>query len=702
MKTEMLTIIALAVDSHNLTMWTPDGSTVTIPQGDHRVARIVAEAKEKGLRTGYPVAVDIAEVVNRKTEYSDAEQNTNGLIKFFKIAKSKFLEFIKDDSEEIVPLVPNIELGSPTEQLVSKAVATTIAIQEAAKPTVVVEKDGAYDTRNNLLWITGFNKSHDRIALIRFIQDVMHLDSEDAALRANTEWPIAIGTFSDDVAHEYTKRLEQIGGVHFFVTGKGSTPPAYVEPCENKQEPTKQEKLTAASEKLQALGAIGTESADFHKDVSEDEVVIAVTPAGVVPGVENLQRHLRQASKLKDYKGFNRFLERLAPVVKNRRHSAEDLMKFMETAELPIADDGCILFLKRLKSKGTDDLGRRVFVDCRSGNIRQWVGCKVQVREDLVDPDRRRDCSNGLHVASMSYIRNFSGDVTILGKVAPEDVFAVPEYSTNKMRVSAYHILAVLPEEERNNVNSGVYLSKTEVGKKLLNDAIVGNHQSPTDLVVVGGHYGGNLKYTQLSQVAQEQIRNTASKEAINMEEKLNEVLAAEPVTPADVKPVVESEPVVKTKAPTVKEQIRELVEEFKNATTPEDKLAAADLLVEMRGKARKPWAAFGVANDIIDSIAAIRGTRIPEPKAEPVKKAKPKVHAISKKVSDSTVQVGFVKGKHADALRTILNDTSYSDYQKGHALHDYKRAAKKSFAAMGLTEAEASTATKLSKAAIK
>lgn len=699
MKTEMLTIIALTVNTKNLTMWKPDGSTVTIPQGDHRVARIVAEAKEKGLRTGYPVAVDIAEVVNRKTEYSDAEQNTNGLVKFFKIAKSKFLEFIKDDSEEIVPLVPNIELGSPTEQLVSKAVATTIAIQEAAKPTVVVEQDGSYDTRNNLLWVTGFNKSHDRIALIRFIQDAMHLDSEDAALRANTEWPIAIGAFSDDVAHEYTKRLEQIGGVHFVITGKDSTPPAYVEPCEAKLEPTKQEKLVAVSEKLQALGAIGTDDVNFHKDVTEDEVVIAVTPTGVVPGVENLQRHLRQASKLKDYKGFNRFLERLAPVVKDRRHSAEDLMKFMETAELPIADDGCILFLKRLRNTGTDDRGRQVFVDCYSGNIRQWVGMKVQVREDLVDPDRRRDCSNGLHVASMSYISSFSGDVTILGKVAPEDVFAVPEYSTNKMRVSAYHILAVLPEEERNNVNSGVYLSKTEVGKKLLNEAIVGNHQSPTDLCVVGGHYGANLKYTQLSQVAQEKIRNTASKEAINMEENLNDMLSAVPVTPADVKPVV-AEPVeiIPPKAPTVKEQILELVKEFNSATTPEDKLAAADLLVEMRGKARKPWAAFGVSNEVVTRIATVRATsQTPaeaKAKAEPVKKGKAARPASATKVAPS--------GKHADNLRSILNDTSYSDYQKGHALHDYKRAAKKSFAAMGLTQAEAQTAIRLAIAATK
>lgn len=723
MKTEKLQIIALAVDSKNLTMWTPDGNTVVIPQGDHRVARIVAEAKEKNLSKGNPVFVDVSLVMVKRTEFTDAEKNTGGLVKFFKMAKAKFLEFILDEDEPgMASQVPDIKLGSPTEQLVDKAVGTFLAVGNTIKQEEVVEEDGRYDHCTNLLWITGFNKSHDRVELIRFIADVLKCDVVTATLHANLEWPIALGAFSDDVAFEYKKRAQLIDGIKFVITERGVTPVAYQEEIVKPQpgvkaEPSKEDKLAAASEKLQALGAIGTEQDQFHTDVKADEVVVAVTSAGVVPGVESLQRHLRQASKLKDYKGFNKFLERLAPIMKDRRHSVEDLMKFMETAELPIADDGCILFLKRLNFKEKDTQGRRVFVDCHSGNIRQWVGMKVQVREDLVDPDRRRDCSNGLHVASMSYIRSFSGNVTVLGKVAPEDVFAVPEYSTNKMRVSAYHILAELPEQERTNVNSGVYLSSTDVGKQILNNAIVGNHKSPTDLVVVGGHRGSNLKYTQLTEVAQEQIRNTASKEAINMEEKLNEHLSAETVTPADVKPVVverdpdmdgmatpkgpeptpENKPEnltpVKPKAPTVKEQILELVKEFESATTPEDKLAAADLLVELRGKARKPWGAFGVSNEVVTRIATVRAmSHTPaeaKAKAEPVKAQK----------FTSPVKKTPVAGKHADALRSILNDTSYSDYQKGHALHDYKRHAKKSFDAMGLSLAEVATATKLVKA---
>ena len=678
MKIELISIIALAVDSRNLTLWKPDGSTVVYPQSDPRVARIVSEAQTKGLGTIHDqIEVNIAPEVVLRTEYLEAEKNTNGFVRFFKVAKAKLKEFFEDGtSVQPARTIPEIKLGNPTKTLVSKAMDTFLAVQ-ANEPEVTVA-DGCYDKRDNLMWVTGWDKDHNYPALVRFINDVLGCGYDHTHRILRREWPIGIRAVSDDEMGEFAKQAQNIKGVHVVFTNREETPLPYVEVVKT----TNQDKLAAASEKLAALGAISTDDANFHTDVKEDEVVVAVTNNGVIPGVENLHRHLRQSAKLKDYKGFTKFLERLAPVIKDRLHSVEDLMKFMETAELPIADDGSILFLKRLKYKGTED-GKRIFVDCHSGNIRQWVGCKVQVREDLVDPDRRQDCSNGLHVASMSYIRSFGGDVTILGKVAPEDVFAVPQYSTNKMRVSAYHIITELPEEERNNVNNGIYLSKTEVGKKLLNDAIVGNHSSPTTLIMVGGHRGTNLKYTNLTSGSVEQFRTVASKEALNMEESLNEAVAAEPVKATDLKPV-------NKKAPTVKEQIQELIKEFLNATTLEDKLAAADLLVEMRGKARKPWAALGVGSDVVSKIADVRTTYT----AKPIGKPKP-----VKQTKVTKAAPKLINGTHADNLRSILNDTSYSDYQKGHALQDYKRHAKKSFTAMGLTEEEAKLATKLVKA---
>lgn len=677
MKIELISIIALAVDSRNLTLWKPDGSTIVYPQSDPRVARIVSEAQTKGLGTTKDqIEVNIAPEVSLRTEYLEAEKNTKGFVRFFKVAKAKLKEFFEDGTgAPPARIVSNIKLGNPTKTLVSKAMDTFLAVQ-ANEPEVTVS-DGFYDKRDNLMWVTGWDKDHNHPALVRFINDVLGWGYDHTNRILRRKWPIGIRAVSDDEMGEFAKQAQNIKGVHVVFTNREETPLPYVEVALT----SNQDKLAAASEKLAALGAISTDDANFHTDVKEDEVVVAVTNNGVIPGVENLQRHLRQSANLKDYKGFTKFLERLAPVIKDRLHSVEDLMKFMETAELPIADDGSILFLKRLKSKGTED-GKRIFVDCHSGNIRQWVGCKVQVREDLVDPDRRQDCSNGLHVASMSYIRSFGGDVTILGKVAPEDVFAVPEYNTNKMRVAAYHIIAELPEEERFNVNNGIYLSKTEVGKKLLNDAIVGNHSSPTTLVMVGGHYGTNLKYTNLSSGSVEQFRTVANKEALNMEESLNEAIAAEPVKATDLKPVIK-------KAPTVKEQIQELVKEFLNTTTPEDKLAAADLLVELRSKARKPWGAFDVGSDVVAKIADVRATYTAKPIGKPkaVKQDKTGKPTKSKPAINST---------NANIIRGYLADNGMSDYQKAHSIHDLKRAAKKSYTAMGLTEEECKAIDKL------
>lgn len=430
MKIEMISIIALAVDSRNLTLWKPDGSTVVYPQSDPRVARIVSEAQTKGLGTTQDqIEVNIAPEVELRTEYLEAEKNTNGFVRFFKVAKAKLKEFFEDGTGvQPARTVSDIKLGNPTKTLVSKAMDTFLAVR-ANEPEVTVA-DGYYDKRDNLMWVTGWDKDHNHLALVRFINDVLCWGHKYTDHILAQEWPIAIRAVSDDEMGEFAKQAQYIKGVHIVFTNRGETPLPYVEVVKT----TNQDKLAAASEKLAALGAISTDDANFHTDVKEDEAV------------------------------------------------------------------------------------------------------------------------------------------------------------------------------------------------------------------------------------------------------------AAEPVKATNLKPIV-------NKAPTVKEQIQELIKEFLNAATPEDKLAAADLLVEMRGKARKPWAALGVGSDVVAKIADVRATHTAKPigKPKPMKKAKVHRSATASKVAPS--------GKHADNLRSILNDTSYSDYQKGHALQDYKRHAKKSFTAMGLTEEEAKLATKLVKA---
>ena len=166
MKIELISIIALAVDSRNLTLWKPDGSTVVYPQSDPRVARIVSEAQTKGLGTTKDqIEVNIAPEVNLRTEYLEAEKNTNGFVRFFKVAKAKLKEFFQDGTG-VQPdrIISDIKLGNPTKTLVSKAMDTFLAVQ-ANEPEVTVS-DGYYDRRDNLMWVTGWDKDHNHPALL--------------------------------------------------------------------------------------------------------------------------------------------------------------------------------------------------------------------------------------------------------------------------------------------------------------------------------------------------------------------------------------------------------------------------------------------------------------------------------------------------------------------------------------------------------
>ena len=96
----------------------------------------------------------------------------------------------------------------------------------------------------------------------------------------------------------------------------------------------------------------------------------------------------------------------------------------------------------------------------------------------------------------------------------------------------------------------------------------------------------------------------------------------------------------------------------------------------------KKPWSALGLSSDMVQQLADAR-TKMPvERKPEPVKKA--------------VVSAPAKGSKHADTIRGYLNDAGMSDYSKAHAIHDLKRAAKKSYAALGLTEDEVKAIDKL------
>ncbi len=373
---------------------------------------------------------------------------------------------------------------------------------------------------------------------------------------------------------------------------------------------TNDQKIELATARMRELAGKGStvDDPDFHKPITDedpDTIVAVNTKTGsVIPHAHKLSSQMKAASKLKDFRGFVNFLNRLEPVLKDRGHSAEDLMKFIEYGDLPIADDGCIVIYKRLKEK------QGTFVDVHSGNIKQNVGSYVFMKPGLVDPNRRQDCSNGLHVASLGYLSSFSGNVTVMAKVRPEDVFAVPEYSHTKMRVCGYHILAVLPESLRTHVNSGGSISSIPEGKELLNKVLRGAHVGITELVEVGGHNGSNVTYTKVENteaVKAEEVKVDLVKETLEQSD-LSEAAPTEKAAPVLAADLKEPAPVV---APEIKKtKIDLLWEQFEAAYLAEDLATAqkfAEELISAKQKAKKGWAKLGISDGDAELILSIR-----------------------------------------------------------------------------------------------
>lgn len=126
-----------------------------------------------------------------------------------------------------------------------------------------------------------------------------------------------------------------------------------------------------------------------------------------------------------------------------RKHSAESLVDFIASSELPITKSGLVVAYKRVnRIVGKDGY----FRDIHSGKVIQRIGSELFMSLENVDDDRNASCSSGLHVANLKYLSGFSGDATMMVVVAPEDFIAVPNGEIYKARVCKYRIVGILPQ----------------------------------------------------------------------------------------------------------------------------------------------------------------------------------------------------------------------------------------------------------------
>lgn len=698
MKQQLITIIALSVDSKVAVLYKEDGSTVTIQQGDARLPPIVEKARGPlSLNPPLPVEVDITPIFARRAEFEDAEKGTGGVIKFFRVAK-KFLSSLvntesPDQIDESAAHISPLEIG----KLPWKA---PVDVAQSLQEMVDAEDEAGTETWDSKpeseeaqvpqsVFIEKLPKDYNKVAVIKAIREITNLGLREAKDLVESPQPILVLTNADEESARVADMLLSIAGA--YVEIKPSVPGEKLFALSNDQ------KIEAAQERMQQLvgNAKDTSDPEFHAPMKDDETIVAVhTETGaIIPDAHKLGHQLKAASKLQNYTGFTNFVERLSAIIDQRGHSVEDLMKFIEHGDLPIADDGCIIIYKRLnhQSKG-------LFTDVHSGKIKQQVGSYVFMKPGLVDPSRRQDCSNGLHVASLSYLRQFSGDATVVAKVRPEDVFAVPQYSTNKMRVCGYHILAELDNEERNIVNGGGSLSSTDKGKKLLNDIIAGLHVPITQLVEVGGHNGSNVTYTNVK--PEDQVQPEVSASAIE-HETLDTQASLDPTVPvadaieADkLKPVSPAQPEAKAEAePAKPEEVTEVKRETKAQTAQrlwaeyrtQPSAARLETLVAFKKASKKGWSALGIDDSAVKLIeeetAKAAETTVKVSKVSGFEDVKP----VAKKQPKAQSFTSPVKG---NSPRTIIHEAIKNGIEQNiDQILVAKKQAKKSWAALGVSE---------------
>lgn len=555
--------------------------TISIPQGDKRIKAIVDEITPILLAGGI-ATIDLDEQPN---DYAAFEKKSNGLVRFFKVAKKAVAHLFGSDAERM--------------ELQEKTMGDT----------------------------TGPNP------VTRKVQQVAQATDEILANAISANQP-------------------------------NFTPP------------------------LQQAGA----------DEDTGETMIAVVGKGknarVIPGVEALTDQVTHSVRQGSTEGMTRLIERLGAIIDKRGHSVQDVLRFLERSDLPIANDGSIIAYKILKRKsGMTD----TYVDCHTGLIPQKIGSIVRVDESLVDRNRSNECSNGLHIARRGYLGNFSGDVCVLIKLEPENIITVPHGDANKVRVTAYQILGLIPPNEFALLKRNQPMTSSAECQQLLEKALNGFYPRAIEEVLVTAQRGSGVTVTPIGkQYPKAQAQKTAGP-------------TMPPVALDDKKanPIMDIATVSKEVQQKSSETSRKMLALELRAKALDVKLDiqkrkdAAQALIDMKRRTKVSWTLLGITEAEVSLITKILA---PEKNAAP-KAVKPKVEAkkqepLPLKIKLPAPEVKLPEKtkapkqsrdqKVAELLKVIMNGHSVDGrVNAAKQLVALKKINRKSWTAMHVSEKE-------------
>lgn len=149
------------------------------------------------------------------------------------------------------------------------------------------------------------------------------------------------------------------------------------------------------------------------------------------PLVDRVVQSLRDGLSADTMLPLLRYMDNV--MANKRKDIREELYQFLQAGAMPITLDGCFLAYKRVKGN---------YKDYHSGAIDNSPGKLVSMPAEKVDGNRMVECSSGLHFCARSYLANFSGDRTVIVKVNPRHVGAIPmDYNFAKGRCSEYFVI---------------------------------------------------------------------------------------------------------------------------------------------------------------------------------------------------------------------------------------------------------------------
>jgi len=167
--------------------------------------------------------------------------------------------------------------------------------------------------------------------------------------------------------------------------------------------------------------------------------------------IDKLLEFLRSGAK--DAQPILNFIEKL--MFNPSKNSVDQLYTFLSYKTLPLTETGNVIGYKGVDANYYSKHGNKNTIVItgtvnENGCILNKIGETIEVARNCVDDNKDNHCSNGLHVGSYDYAKDWAGNTghLLMVEFNPCDAVSVPtDCSFQKLRVSKYKIIGEVPFE---------------------------------------------------------------------------------------------------------------------------------------------------------------------------------------------------------------------------------------------------------------